>query len=435
MDQDDPFAFYHLLGVAPWAPIKKIKAAGPRRPYYIPSGDESDKAFAEAFRRTSDGYAVLSDPVRRANYDWFARNLPVEAIEPDGSVRYDLNLIPDGPLHCSRCGKITLQPRYVTFSYVEKGEYEEQIVDKEELLCVTCAGMGGRLKAVAWMADALILPFLGVATPGARRRFFRFFYALFKVGLGRGHDRLTDEKLILHNARAFLARGDMKTAYGLAKLVQKTGDKEIAGEAAEVLRVIAASGAYYSGYTLKDDWALSDRKKLFYRLMAFIVPAIVFTLMYVSDAQQTTPVLQPLPGSVAAAFCAHPPETSQVLTRRPGAQGDLTLRIRNASGHKAIVKVRDRSSALVATLFLRGEDSIDLSNLPGGNYRIQFAIGAILDPTCRGLLDASAIFELNEFNKRTVSPFSSGREIIGYDLETDISTHRRLSLAEFEQGD
>lgn len=106
-----------------------------------------------------------------------------------------------------------------------------------------------------------------------------------------------------------------------------------------------------------------------------------------------------------------------------------------AAAHKAIVKVRDRSSALVATLFLRGEDSIDLSNLPGGNYRIQFAIGAILDPTCRALLDASAIFELNEFNKRTISPFSSGREIIGYDLETDISTHRRLSLAEFEQGD
>jgi hypothetical protein len=434
MDQDDPFGFYHLLGVTPWAPMKKIKAAGPRRPYYIPSGDESDKAFAEAFRRTSDAYAVLTDPVRRANYDWFARNLPAEAIEPDGSVRYDLGLIPDGPLHCSRCGQITLQPRYVTLSYVERGGYEDRVVDKEALLCVRCARVGGRFKSVGWMADDLISPFIGADTPSANRRFLYFFYALFKVGLGEKHDRLTDEKLILHNARAFLARGDTKTAYGLAKLIWKFRNKEIAGEAAEILRVIAASGAYYSGYALKDDWALSDRKKLFYRLMVFVVPAMVIVAMYVSDAQETTPGLQPLPAGVAAPRCEHPPETSEVLSRQAGAQGDLTLRIRNASGHKAIVKVRDRNSALVATLFLRGEESVDLRDLPGGNYRIQFAIGSMFDATCRAFLDTGAIFELHEFNKRVISSFSTGREIIGYDLETDISTHRRLSLAGFEQG-
>lgn len=433
MDQDDPFGFYHLLGVTPWALMKKIKAAGPRRPFYIPSGDESDKAFAEAFRRASDAYAVLTDPARRANYDWFARNLPAEAIEPDGSVRYDLNLIPDGPLHCSRCGKITLQPRYVTLSYVENGEYEEQIIDKEELLCVACAGMGGRLTAVAWMADALIRPFLGVAASSAGRRIFRFFYALIKVGLGSGHDRLTDEKLILHNARAFLTRGDKKTAYGLAKLVRKSRNEEITGEAAEILHVIAASGGYYPGYGLKDDWARSDRKMLVYRLTAFTVPAMVIALMYVSDMQRTTPELQSRTAGVAAPWCEHPPETSEVLARRAGPRGDLALRIRNSTGHTAIVKVRDRKSALVATLFLRGGDSIDLSGLPGGNYRIQVSLGSILDPTCRAFLDTGAIFELHEFNKRVISSFSTGREIIGYDLEADTPTHRPLSQAEFDK--
>lgn len=432
MKTHDPFGYYRLLGLPTWAPMKRIWEAS-HSPYYIPSGDESDKAFAEAFRRTTEAHEVLSDPARRANYDWFARNPPAEAIEPDGSIRYDLNLIPDGPLHCLRCGKVTLQPRYVTLSHVEEGGYEDRVVDKTELLCVACAGVGGRLTAVAWMANALLMPFLGVNSAGARRRFAYFFYSLFKVTLGRKHDRQTDEKLILHNAGAFLAQGDKKTAYGLAKLVQKSRDKEIAGAAAEILRTISAAGGYYPGYALKDDWAQSDGKKLLYKLVAFGVPVLIVALMYASDVRRAARESEALAARGKAAFCEHPPETSEVLARQASAQGDLTLRIRNASGHKAIVKVRDRNSALVATLFLRGEESIDLRDLPGDNYRIQFAIGSIFDTTCQSFISPSAIFELHEFNKRVISSFSTGREIIGYDLETDISTHRQLSQAEFDK--
>lgn len=434
MNTHDPFGYYRLLGLPTWAPMKRIREAS-HSPHYIPSGDESDKAFAEAFRRTTEAHEVLSDPARRANYDWFARNPPAEAIEPDGSVRYDLSLIPDGPLHCLRCGKVTLQPRYVTLSHVEEGDYEDRVVDKTELLCVACAGVGGRLKAVAWMADALLMPFLGVNSAGARRRFGYFFYALFKVVLGRKHDRFTDEKLILHNAGAFLAQGDKKTAYGLAKLVQKSRDKEIAGAAAEILRAISTAGGYYPGYALKDDWARSDRRKLLYRLMAIAVPVLIVALMYASDVRRAAREREALAARGEATFCEYPPETSEVLARRASAQGELTLRIRNTSARDAMVKVRDRTSALVATLYLRGEDSIDLSGLPGGNYRIQFATSVTLDPTCKTPLDASAIFELNPYNKRVISSFSTGREIIGYDLETDIPTHRRLSQAEFERGE
>lgn len=426
MDQDDPFGFYHLLGLTHFALMEEIKAAEYRRPYYIPSGDESDKAFAEAFRRTPEAYAVLSDPARRANYDWFARNLPAEAIEPDGSVRYDLGLIPDGLLHCSLCGRITLQPRYITLSYMRDDAfgYGRRVVDQERLLCVSC------VKVARYDTD-LDEPVSGPSYINHDHPAY-LFYALFKVGLGEKHDRLTDQKLILHNVRALLEQGDIKTAYGLAKLIRTSLDEAIAGEVAEILRIIDASGVDYSGYALKDDWALSSDQKQLYSLLLFLVPAAVILAVYFMNAQDTPPAFQPVPADVAVPWCEHPPETSQVLTRREGTQGDLTLRIRNASGYKAIVKVRDRSSALVATLFLRGEDSVDLSGLPGGNYRIQFAIGSILDPTCRALLDAGAIFELNEFNKRVISSFSTGREIIGYDLETDISTHRRLSQAEFD---
>lgn len=244
MDQDDPFGFYHLLGLTPLASMEEIKAAGYRRSYYIPSGDESDKAFAEAFRRTPEAYAVLSDPARRANYDWFARNLPADAIEPDGSVRYDLNLIPDGLLHCSLCGRITLQPRYITLSYMpyENIVYERRVADQETLLCVKCVEVARFRKDVKDPASGRI-GYFNTHHPAY------LFYALFKVGLGEKHDRLTDQKLILHNVRALLEQGDIKTAYGLAKLIRTSQDEAIAGEAAEILRIIDASGVDYSGYT------------------------------------------------------------------------------------------------------------------------------------------------------------------------------------------
>ena len=140
----DPFGLYRLLGLTPSATMEEVAATDCRRPYYIPSGDESDKAFAEAYRRTPEAHALLTDPARRASYDWFARNLPDEAIEPDGSIRYDLGLIPDGPLHCLRCGRVALQPRYVTLWYVEEVDGHPQAVGREDFLCVDCARDGRR---------------------------------------------------------------------------------------------------------------------------------------------------------------------------------------------------------------------------------------------------------------------------------------------------
>lgn len=434
MDQDDPFGFYRLLGLTPSASMDEIKATDCRRPYYIPSGDESDKAFAEAFRRTPEAYAVLSDPVRRANYDWFARNLPPEAIEPDGSVRYDLNLIPDGPLHCSRCGRVALQPRYVTLWYIEEVDRIPQAVGREDFLCVDCARDGRRFNSFGEFVSSVLDLFIHPNSVD-RNRFRHSVMGLFKVGMGEKHDRITDARLILHNVRAFLAQGDIGTAYGLATLIRTSGDEGIASEAAQIVRIIDASGADTSGWTSKDDWALSEEGKQLYRLMGFFVPAAVIVAVYLFNAKETAPALQPFPADVAAPLCEHPPETSGVLTRQASAQGDLTLRIRNANNYSAIVKVRDRKSTLVATLFLVANRGIELSGLPGGNYRIQFSLGTRLDATCQAFVSPTGFFELNEFNKRVISSFSTGREIIGYDLEADIPTHRRLSQAEFERDD
>ncbi|MCM5555263.1 hypothetical protein [Pleomorphomonas sp. NRK KF1] len=225
--------------------MKRIREAS-HSPHYIPSGDESDKVFAEAFRRTPEAHAVLSDPARRANYDWFARNLPPEAIEPDGSVRYDLKLIPDGPLHCSRCGRVALQPRYVTLWYVEEVDGYSQAVGREDFLCVDCARDGRRFNSFGEFVSGVLDLFIHPNSVD-RNRFRHSVVGLFKVGMGEKHDRITDAKLILHNVRAFLEQGDIRTAYGLARLIRTSGDEGIASEAAQIVRIIDASGADTSG--------------------------------------------------------------------------------------------------------------------------------------------------------------------------------------------
>jgi len=432
MDQDDPFGFYRLLGLTPFASMEEIKAAGYRRPYYIPSGDESDKAFAEAFRRTPEAYAVLSDPARRANYDWFARNLPTEAIEPDGSVRYDLSLIPDGLLHCSLCGRITLQPRYITLSYANSDAYDRKVVDKTALLCVACARKGGRLGSVGWNSDDLIDPFIGIDTPRSNRQFFYFFYALFKVGLGEKHDRLTDQKLILHNVRALLEQGNIKTAYGLAKLIRTPLDEAIAGEVAEILRIIDASGVDYSGYALKDDWALTSNQKQIYSLLLFLVPAAVVLAVYAFNAHQPASrnQLVTVDGALVEG-CPHPLERSGFLMPQTSAHGDLTLRISNTAWEDAVAKVRDQTSTVVASIFLKRGDSFDISGLPRGDYRIQFELGFTFDPSCMAFASPWHVLEKVDSSKRVISSRSSGQEIIEYELG---SATRPLPRYEFEQG-
>jgi len=90
-------------------------------------------------------------------------------------------------------------------------------------------------------------------------------------------------------------------------------------------------------------------------------------------------------------------------------RGDLALRVRNTTVYHAIVKVRIESPRLSPRYFY-GAGRVSRSRTDG-------------------------VFEQNEFDKRIISSFSTGREIIGYNLADDNPTNRPLSKAEFVRGD
>lgn len=208
-----------------------------------------------------------------------------ESEAADGRYKYDLSYMGAEPIRCSKCGKVTAQPRYVEFSRVTGFMRSWDRTDHEALLCATCASE----EAFGNSLHTLLLGWWGGLGP------FLSPWAILKNGFGGKHDHASKERLMLHNARAFLAEGDLKLAYGLARGLVRSSDRDMASDARLVLEKCRAKGVDYSP-ELADPWEISPGRKLAYCAMAFVVPAmIVATILVLSagDSSGAGPVKQP----------------------------------------------------------------------------------------------------------------------------------------------
>ncbi|MCM5555264.1 hypothetical protein [Pleomorphomonas sp. NRK KF1] len=162
-------------------------------------------------------------------------------------------------------------------------------------------------------------------------------------------------------------------------------------------------------------------------MMGFIVPAVIIVALYFYNGQgNAVPARPAMVDGIADVFCAHPPEEG-LLAPQIKTGGDLTLRIRNTSLQDAVVKIRDGTSAVVASAFLKRDGNIDITGLPSDDYKIQFQLGYRLDPTCKGFSTAD-VFEKSDPGKPLVF---DGRKIIEYKLVAFGSANRRLFRSEF----
>lgn len=224
-----------------------------------------------------------------------------------GRYKYDLSYMGAGPIRCSKCGKVTAQPRYVEFSRVTGFMRSWDRTDHEALLCATCASE----EAFGNSLHTLLLGWWGGLGP------FLSPWAILKNGFGGKHDQASKERLMLHNARAFLAAGDLKLAHGLARGLVRSSDRDMASDARLVLEKCRANGVDYSA-ELTDPWEISPGRKLAYCAMAFVVPAmIIATILVLSagDSSRAGPVEQPAAASVGTV------ESKASLSPRDTARG------------------------------------------------------------------------------------------------------------------
>jgi hypothetical protein len=105
---------------------------------------------------------------------------------------------------------------------------------------------------------------------------------------------------------------------------------------------------------------------------------------------------------MAAKSCDHRLANGTVLKNAVGRAQEYghAIDVMNGTEGDAIVKLRNASTGqAVFAMFVAQNASVEMTDIPDGDYRIQFAFGTALDERCRNFLD---LVHAQEFPGRKV---------------------------------
>lgn len=444
----DPKGYYAVLGLAPGAEPKAIKAAYRSRVKAVHPDRNGSAGAAEEFQRLVEAYATLKDVVRKAEYDSTAAH---------GIAEDDLSR-PAVPLACGGCGKVTAQPRYVAFHQVKSYLLWARGHRVEGIFCRDCADRAAvRASSASWAWGWWSPPGL-LLTP----------VALLRNLLGGTKPARDNLRLLLRQARAFLERGDPDIAHALA--LQASAYARDPAQRRQVEDMLHRTGA--CGRRLRNRWRIGGGVFVaqLMPLLALPMLAALFALIWnkpwdtpvaagtagirvapasvgeirhvavgelkvrqfpaenapvvalldrfatvtVMDApedHQWTKIRTPsgvggwVPsralyvgtgGAFKAEWCADNkgtvPEAGEVLFRR--ATGDNRLLIHNDGRTDAVVKLKTQSGNTVVSYFVPATYHIGVSGIPDGTYGIEFATGAGWSRACGLFIDRMAAARL-----------------------------------------
>ncbi|WP_185969863.1 J domain-containing protein [Rhizobium straminoryzae] len=396
MSDNDPQGLYRALGIQPSANSDEIRTAY-RKLAKDTHPDTSQDQNTEKFQKIAAAYEVLGNPLRRAAYDRSAYKAPTQETQTK---------VID-PICCSRCGQVTAQPRHIVFFRVYSFIFMTTRNPVQGIFCASCAKKeAARSSIITLIAGWWGVPWGPLYSVGS----------IIGNGFGGQHKRSADEAMIWYNALAFLSHGHMQLSYALAMQSKNALDKEIAKNADELTRLLERSGVDPKQGKLKNPWRTSVLSATTYCLMAFALPGALAAALFV-DSQNgsrstvyggaTTPYVSPpktapYQQNVQKAVttpdvptCANVPPNGQLLgpNRLSTADGHA-LEIRNGAGGNAIIKVRTEiSGAVVATFFVRSNQTARISGIPDGRYKVQYAFGSALDVSCQRFVELNGADE------------------------------------------
>jgi DnaJ domain len=111
MASHDPLGYYKALGVLPDATLAVIKAVYRVRAMELHPDRNKAANATRQFQVLQRAYEVLSDAKAREAYD-------ARAVDPAADQAASANPARYEPIHCSRCGVVSAQPRYRVFHSV-----------------------------------------------------------------------------------------------------------------------------------------------------------------------------------------------------------------------------------------------------------------------------------------------------------------------------
>ena len=310
----DPLGYYAALGVGPLADTAEIRAAFRRRvrelhPDSFPSEDD-----ARNFIVATEAYQALRDRDYRRRYAQASHpSLPTEPPDPDDP--------PGEALTCWRCGKVTAQPRYIVFRRVAARLYAARTLSVAGVFCRRCADRTAvRASTASWIG--------GWWAPTGP---WRTLSALMVNLAGGRRPRAENLRVLLHQARVFLAWGDSEVALSLAQQAQ--GIARGAEERALVRRYLDAAG--------RPRWRLTNIWRR--RWGVALVQALPLVALAVAVSV----------GAAAAFFRSETAAVSAAIFVRPLRAGEIrhvatdTVKLRQGPGNEqAVVALLDRFTTL-----------------------------------------------------------------------------------------
>lgn len=400
----DPKRYYAKLGVPPKASADEIKRAYRRRAMDLhPDRNTSPNATKE-FQDINEAYAVLADASKRAQYD----SLSVDIPEQESSTKQET---PD-PIVCSRCGKISAQPRYVVFYQIVSNVISTTRSGVQGIFCRACADKAAlEASIITWLVGWWGFPWGPIYTAAT----------ILGNMFGGQQEKTINARLIAHQAWYFAFNGNVQLARAIAiealeiaakiKPSRKTAkQREKLGYASqdEKTSLLAKLGAFIGSLDdgtpikrLKPQWGMFGRG--FYQQAGILVVVITLIATWglhtppVPDSTVTTAPrssrLPSRPNSVASVPApAHeglpfehaftePPHPLPATGRykrywrgKPDVLAPLKLTTKAGASHHFIKIVDSQTRAPVLTAFLRAGETADL-NVPLGNYRLLYASG------------------------------------------------------------
>jgi DnaJ domain len=395
MSQDDPKGYYSQLGVAPSASAEAIKAAYRQLAKKLHPDIDRDAGAKARFQAVNAAYSTLSNPELRGAYDALRYANPAP-LARDHKEEVE-------PICCSRCGKITAQPRSLVFYRVVSLILVTMRHPVQGIFCSACAH---RTALYASFVSAVVgwwgFPWGPIWTIGS----------IFNNASGGKNSSAVEEKLIWYNALAFLSKGKLAISYALAQQSRRAEDSQIAISALKLIEYLQAAGVPATSRALKNPWGPRARTWLMHLGLLIVVPGTICVAIWQDEIQKkisndtsvASPLLQKSPSAAPTAVptraqekaqipkCVFPPENGAVLTDNlRSKQKGHGLEIRNGTGGNAIVKVRDGNTGYLFASFYVAKGSVaSFDNLPDGIYRFQYAFGDDLRADCRNFVQTTS---------------------------------------------
>ena len=391
---NDPRGYYADLGVSPTASTDEIKVVYRALAKIYHPDVNKDRAATDKFRRITEAYEVLSDERKRAAYD----SSSVVGRPPAGAPSSaSPQRAPTEPVQCSKCGKVTAQPRFLVFRQVVSFVVMTRIMPKLGIFCSECAGK------VAFRASAISAAFGWWGFPWGP--IYTVKEILRNAFGGERHPEI-DEQLVWQNAVAFTDQRKYQLAGSLATLLQSAKDARIAAGAKQLAALLASNGQTFP--RLRSPWKSNIRGGAGQVLMGCAVPVLAWVLVANPLGSTYTSYIPRLPTTTVAESPAetHPTLTPVNLCRRMPANGQILkqnihlsenghrLTIKNGSGGDAIVKLRSPERKLLASFYVKQNMTATFDGFPDGGYRVQFAFGGAMTQDCSSFVDPAA----SEFN-------------------------------------